>query len=456
MKRKLVDFIVNSGLVERADIQRCVLRARMNEDSTVVDEMVERLDVDEQKLASLMAEFWGLDCSKESTLEVMSESRGAIARDIAEQYGVLPLENRSGDGFKIAVYDVEKARPVIERIRDQTGTSPVLVVSGRSRLKREIARYYDGRRPSSGGTPDGARGRGSAPGQGVVRKNDQRRERPERTTKRSGEAGPEATSSSPNSDDAGPTRQVDVGSDNPFMDLVDETTRDGTPQRSSSQAAPPTRAVEDAPVELFDDGPGNGEGDADGGGVDSSTAKSAADSEPASGEPSPSANGGEPAGLAGALEQFDAELADEESEDEPELAASTSSVNWGQYQDNQSAFPGLEGSSGSGSRPDGAAGAPDSSGVGSRSGSGVFPVDHRESDDFFDFDEQDSEQEDLTLAEVVERQRQIIDKLEREIDYQKGILRTVAELLVDSRVISKSKLKNRIKEFRADQQRGED
>ncbi len=455
MKRKLVDFIVNSGLVERADVQRCVLRARMNEDTTVVDEMVERLDVDDQKLASLMAEFWGLDCSRDSTLEVMSENRGAIARDIAEEYGVLPLEDGAGDGVKIAVYDVEKARPVIERIREQTGTSPVLVVSGRNRLKREIARYYDERSPSSSGDTDGTRGRGSAPGQGVVRKNERRRERPERTTKHPGQNEAATSSSSPSSDDAGPTRQVDVGTDNPFMDLVDETTQnDEKPQRTSSQAAPPTRAVEDAPVDLFDGGQRNGDDDEAGG--DTSTPEPAADSGSDSTERSASTDGGESVGLAGALEQFDAELADEDSEDEPELAASTSSVNWGEYQDDQSAFPGLEGSSGSGSRPDGAAGAPDSSGVGGRSGSGVFPVDNRESDDFFDFDEQDSEQEDLTLAEVVERQRQIIDKLEREIDYQKGILRTVAELLVESRVISKRKLKDRIKEFRATQQRDED
>ena len=437
MKRELVNYIVDAGLVERKDIQRCVLRASMNEEVSVVDEVVDRLDVDQQELASTMAEYWGLDARGDKPFDIAPEVLKVIPEHLAEKYGVLPLSNDETQGFEVAVYDVEKARPVIEKIRDKTGAPPTLVLTARGCITDAISAHYD-----KGVATAVVEQRESAAGHGVLDKGSKRKRGAEPIPRNSPKG---ATGSRPeSSDEAEPTRQVDVAADNPFMDLAGDA-GDGNSVDDEPQ---PTRAMEGAGPDLL------------------GTGKTQNESESAKSEPTGRSDDekqtADDSGLAGALEEFDAELEeadDDELDSDPELTEPGSSVNWGEYQtDDDSAFPGLNAGnstsgfqsedSGHGSRPDGAA----ASGARRHEESGVFPVD-RGGGDFFDFEDEERDKEEVTLAEVVDRQRHIIRKLEREIEYQKGILQTMAELLVENRVISKRQLKSRLRAFKEEQRK---
>lgn len=498
MKQQLVDHLVDSGLVERKDIQTCVLRASLEEGNSVVDEIIDRLDVDQDRLAAEMANFWGLEVWDESSQGIDPEVLEFIPEGLARKFGVIPLANDPREGFKIAVYDVEKARPVIEKIRDKTGAAPSLYLTGRASLESKVGDHYEDDESTGEQKP-------AAPGQGIVRQ--KRRSRPDRTTARTNPSGDGEDAKTASSTDsasagsgrqpeasAGPTRQVDVTADNPFMDLVDEEEQQAENTQSSKDAETeeerPTRAMQAEGEELFAEMTGQDDSEtkqAESSGPDEpppdpfGSSESADESGEPVEEPEPTADepdeptdedhsGSEQIDdrqmdeLAGALEQFDAELEEEDDDeieeaDPGELAAESSAVDWGQYRDSdQGAFPGLDAESSSGATPGPETATPDPPARNESGASGVFPVEQSEeagSDDFFDFEETDQQQQELTLAEVVDRQRQIIDKLEREIEYQKGILQTMAELLVEARVLSKKKLKKRLREFKEQQRNKE-
>lgn len=73
----------------------------------------------------------------------------------------------------------------------------------------------------------------------------------------------------------------------------------------------------------------------------------------------------------------------------------------------------------------------------------------RDPSGFFRLEEESAGE--LTIMEVVDRQRKMIRKLEREVEHQKGILQTMAELLIEARVLSRRKLKARLKALRQQQ-----
>lgn len=416
MKRKLVDHLVNSGVVQRNEVQRCVLRASMNEGS-VVDEMTERIAVDQRELAAAMAEFWGIEFwdrsfdAKNSELHLISQAQ-------ARSFGVLPIGGQDGQEIlRLAVYDVEKAQPIIEKIRKKTGVSPTLVMAPRKLVEEEVRRHY-----GKGGSedPNAHLKKSTKSGHGVVNRKRSRGTRPPRMTRAPSQ--PEGTQTPDedvvNVNDAQPTRQVELVEDNPFMDLVRETTPDKSAPRGTPDQ-PKTRIIGDGSQDFFDDFGGGFDDDDD--------------------------FDGEIGDFSEALEEFDAQLTAEieaEEEDIPPLLSTSSSVNWGEFGDDPSDNGGA------------AARSPFHQADTVRSNvvteeSAIFPVD-RDQSGFFDFPDEDDDDQ-LTLAEVVERQRKIIDKLEREINYQKGILQTMAELLVEARVLSRRKLKSRLKAFKKEQ-----
>ncbi len=418
MKRKLVDHLVNHGIVERNDVQRCVLRASMNEGS-VIDEMTERIDVDERELAAAMAEFWGIEFWDRS-FDTKKSNTEVISVEQARSFGVLPVGSDGNERIqRLAVYDVDKARPIIEKIRKKTGVSPTLVMAPRELVEQEVRRHYGVGAPTS--TKGNEKPR-SGTGHGVVYKKRSRSGRPSRTTRRPKKVKGATTSPGKDvaaADDAQPTRQVELGADNPFMDLVRETAPD---EDATSVGAdqPKTQVIGDGSDDFFADFDDDDDSD----------------------------------DLTGALDEFDADLDDDPAEkaEDPPMLSTSSSVNWGDFGDSTSRDPS--------SRALVAEASPgfDNSSVGRSESvteeSAIFPVD-RDQSGFFSFpDEEEDDQ--LTLAEVVDRQRKIINKLEREIDYQKGILQTMAELLVEARVLSKAKLKKRLKAFKEEQRRKND
>ncbi len=417
MEQKLVDYLVNRGLVGKKDMQRCVLRASMNQKS-LVDEMLDRLELEPGKLADSMADYWGLEVWGQPSFEVDAPVLQSIAANLAKKYGVLPVEKNDGERlFKLAVYDVEKARPVIEKLRDKTGVSPSLVLTPRDVLVAEVDRHY-GNSDGASSPPPRSKSKGSA----VSTK--ARRSRPERSTRSPTGPGGSGIIEKPPLDDGAPTRQIDLATDNPFMDLIQQSAKEGQRSGGGLDDTPTRDVVIDGDHDFFED---------DDKTVDQPNplrAKSVAET-----------NGS--AQIETALDEFSDHLDEEEDRELPPVATS-SSVNWGQFGDDD---PG-QASLGGGSRPDGRTFGGDEGGNTSEE-SGIFPI---ERDGFFDFDEAEKAEE-LTLAQVVERQRRIIDKLEREIEYQKGILQTMAELLVEARVLSKRKLKTRLKAFKEEQRK---
>ena len=426
MEKKLVEHLVKSELLSRKELQGCVLRAAMSE-SSVVDEITNRLSVDQQQLAECMADYWGLSVWGEESIDSQPFALQLLGPETAKEFGVLPVVSElEDDTITLAVYDVEKAQPAIEKVRKKTGVSPKLVLVPREMLEREIFRHYQ--QDGSDETPTGnVKPVSSAPAHGVLqprRTSRRSRERPKRTTPGSAR---EKDSALASTEMAPPTRQVDLTTDNPFMDLVQKS---GKSSKSSTAdtAPPPTIAMQPGDEDFFD-------------GFENFSK----DSAPAAVEPSCSetSESGEQeiSDIEGALDAFDAEL---DAESEQEEVPISSTVDWGDAGSGR--FSSEAGSSGSGLR------SPGKDAVSSYDveGSGIFPLD-RDPSGFFDLGEETDGE--LTLADVVSRQRRLIQKLEREIEYQKGILQTMAELLIEARVFSRRKLKSRLKALKKEQKK---
>lgn len=466
MEKKLVEHLINHDVVSRKDIHRCALRAAMSEKS-VVDEMLDRLPIDEKILAEAMADYWGLSYWSERSISSQPFALSLLNGEIAKKYGALPVNSDSRDEtITLAVYDVEKAQAVIEKIRQKAGISPTLVVAPRTLVEREIHRQYssnaDEATPTGPVIAGGGAGQESS-GQGVVHR---RAARVKPQLKKQTGAGVDFSGrDNAHLEEPPPTRQVDLSSDNPFLDLVAQTGGGGERENRKEEAlsrlekATPAAAVMASPAvevaqeeeDFFD-------------GFDvlmqpSGEAKpSSAALKPAGGKKTflPEVEpGGERKTLmeiSEALDDFDAEL---EREEEQPLMTARSSIDWGDAASG-SEFERSHSGSGALNRNQSGSGA-----LGGRwkepldpydvEGSGIFPLEP-EGRGLLSGMESESQQE-LTLAEVVERQSKLIEKLEREIEYQKGILQTMAELLIEARVLSRRKLKNRLKALKTEQKK---
>ena len=427
MKRKLVEHLVEIGLVARDDIQRCVLRAKMGRGS-VVDEVIERLSIDQRELAEAMAGFWGMEFWKETTLPAAPAWQGVVPRERAEEHGVLPITGDDDQIPRLAIYDVEAAQPVVEEVRGQTGGSPELVLAPRDLVRAEIARHYNSTAVS------GVHRLPQKPDQKAL----MTRETPTAGLDMIDETGQAVMDSGASEAGDMPTRQIDLETDNPFMDLVQKTAQPKTkPQMPSpSPSRPGTGAgdrskpaeLEEAPEDFFSDLDEPAEIDREPQMLEESSVTGGAESSPSD-------------ELDEALDDFDAQLGSDESEAEELLMGGGSSVNWGKFDDeSEKAAVRLDSHSGEALV-----------GVAEGSKSGLLPS-RRGRSGVFEFPDEEPGS-DRTLAEVVAQQRKMIRKLEREIKYQKGLMQTLAELLVEARVISRRKLKKSLKAFKEAQRK---
>ncbi|TXD38509.1 hypothetical protein FRC98_06395 [Lujinxingia vulgaris] len=458
MERQLVDHLVAQQVVSRQDIQRCVLRASMSKGS-VVEELITRAGVDERQLARAIAEHLGLRVHERPSIQAQPEALALVSSERADEFGVLAITyNEAGGELEVAVFDADRARPVLQEVREATGISPSLVIAPRSTLEREIFRHYN---------HDHAADKTVA---APVQPPAMARARPPRHMP--GDAHEPATRVV-HLDDSGPTRQVDLHAateDNPFFDLV-KNARGGGARPSLSESTSPGPQ----PGEDFFDGFEDAFTDAleehqlgkesaprqtpkpaasalrSGSDAGSSARAGAPRGVASSSPPSPrrsSGGAGAPerdfGDMAGALNDFDAEL--DASSDAYEQSSSSRLNNSGfERRGRTGSHSHYNSRTGSGLIP---LDPNQSSAPGFDSGeSGLFPID-RQPFGFLDNDDHDGAENEPTLAQVVARQRQHITRLEREVEYQKAILQSLAEMLVEARVLSRRKLKARLKELR--------
>lgn len=195
MEKRLVDYLVKNGVVSQGAVQRCILRASMNK-SGVVDELASAEEVDQAELARGMAEYWGLEYWSEPQIPAQAPALNLLSFEDSLATGVLPVEASPEEGvITLAVYDVEKAKPAIEKLRRMKGVAPTLLVAGRDQVLAEIDRNY----------------------RELVEQEIRRRYRLDEEEQEA------------------PTRQVDLTRDNPFLDLIEESGR-GAKQGASERS----------------------------------------------------------------------------------------------------------------------------------------------------------------------------------------------------------------------------
>ncbi len=397
MKRKLIDHLVNSGIVARDELQRCVLRAKMNRRS-VVGEVVDRLEVDAEELAASMADFWGMNLMDRAMPQVDGERLEELGEDEVRDLGVLPVVADDGEGSHLVVYDVEFARPAVADIRREHGWSPTLSLATRDQIEGWLDEY--------------------------IKRQKATREAIQAPKTRLAEVDPHTLDQAQGGDQ--PTRQVDLDRDNPFMELVAESAS----KTGEAQAVTSTAVGDGGEDDFFGDAGETAEVLES---VSEATIKEPSEPEELPQEVSDTFDR--------AVDAFDAQLGDEISESP--VMGSRSGVNWGDFEEPKNSF-GERPPTAQPVRPDEATSP--QSGLFRTEGSGRTGFEWAV----------DSAKEDMTLAELVEEQKKRIKKLEREVDYQKGVMQTLAALLVEARLLSGSKLKKRLREFRKSQQEKQD
>ncbi|WP_158542524.1 hypothetical protein [Lujinxingia litoralis] len=437
MERQLVDHLVARAVVSRQDIQRCMLRASMSKGS-VVEELLTRAGVDERVLARAMAEHFGLSVHEMPSIHAQAEALALLDLERSETYGVLAVVYDKGAGkVQLAIFDLDRARPIIQEVREATGISPSLVIAPRSTIEREVFRHYNHEHAADKTV--------AAPAQpSMVAMS--RSARPARHMP--GEQYDQATRVV-HLDDSGPTRQVDVASveDNPFLDLL-KNARDTAPQANLTKRTTPGIQTSDDFFDGFEDAFTDALNEHQlGGGAPKSRSRTSEPSLPAAGRHSPQVQTlaeRDFGDMTGVLSDFDAQLDAGQASPEPREQSSSSRLG-------HSGFERRVRTGSNYSRS--GIGAPSSDpGVSSAPGfdsgeSGLFPVE-RQPFGFLDDQETEGAESEPTLAQVVSRQRKHIMRLEREVEYQKSILQALAEMLVEARVLSRRKLKTRLKELR--------
>ncbi len=142
MDRRLVDHFVNSDLISRAGMQRFILRATKNK-SGVIEEILEDGSLDEQTLARGLAECYGYEVLPEIAIEADPKALNLITGKMARNHGVLPFKlSDDGNEVTVAVYDTESAGEVLKTLKMATGNPAEIRVATRSYLHDAIGHYY--------------------------------------------------------------------------------------------------------------------------------------------------------------------------------------------------------------------------------------------------------------------------------------------------------------------------
>ncbi len=402
MERQLVEHLVNNDFVSRQEMQRSILRASMRKTS-VIEQLLEDEHIDESRLAQLVADYYGYVYLDSVNIDAQPYALKLISGELAEKHGVLPYKvDAAREQVTLAVFDPTLATEVVDILRAATGKEPEIVITARGRLQREIYRHYRGTNDDA--TPPavfqvaGGRQAEETLGRHVMETRELSAISPEMLEERSPPPIPEIVKQRSKSNHFGynvDDKQLSgVLSLSPAAGVLKRTPSisDARVFNDLQDSGGPTRAVSDAMGFQFTS---------------------------------------EAVDFAGALDSFDASL----KESAP--LAFDSGFGPGSDLDHRTGnniqaltnarLPFTDSES-------------DSRIYASRSG--------KQADEFDLFDEPKKEESVLTLQQIVEQSHQKIRKLEREVEHQRAVLQTLADLLVEARVISRKQLKDRLKALR--------
>ncbi len=404
MEHQLVEHLVNNDFVSRQEMQRSILRASMRK-SSVIEQLLEDEHIDESKLARVMAEYYGYEYLDSVNIDAQPYALKLISGELAEKYGVLPYKiDAAREQVTLAVYDPKIATEVVELLRAATGKEPDIVITARARLQREIFRHYRGTNddatPPAAVIAAGAKQAEVSLGRHMLDTRELSAISPEMLEERSSPPPiPDSVKQRSKSNFFGFSDE-----DQQLSGVLSLSPAAGSRKRTSGgsgearilkdfqDSGGPTRAISDAIGFQF--------------------SSDAVD-------------------FAGALDDFDASL-------------------------KESALSALDSGVGVGSDFEQRAGNSFQSHASIRLPIGESETDFRDdpvrkekSSDKFDlFDEPKKEESVLTLQQIVEQSHQKIRRLEREVEHQRAILQTLADLLVEARVISRKQLKDRLQALR--------
>ena len=418
MDRRLIDHFVNANVLSRQDMQRVILRA--SKDKTgLVTQLLDAGLIEDELLAEEISEFYQYELLDSGEFYVDHDALALLTGPIARKAGALAYGFEPGtERVYVALFDPHRARDVLEMLESATGQPSLIRVAPRRWLERAIPYYYD--QQTNGGEERFVQER-TVP--------DMRAMQPGRANARTGEFGhgdqphsdihrlPSSGASS-RSGRSRPGRST-PGLSNPGL---------SNPGRSNPGLSNPGRS-----------NPGRSNPGRSRGSI----------SRPGRSAPPTSSSS-----IDTALDEFDDFLNDEE----PILSPRAS-------------FAGRPPTSGSGSgshsRP-GRGQDPGASDFGDLSGGPAFweseddnnsrwgwdddpgPEPPKSGDDFslFDAPEPPPSDREKTLREIVEMHHDKIRSLKKEAQRQRQVIRALADLLVEARVISRRDLTRRLKKMR--------
>lgn len=142
MDRRLIDSIVSSGTVSRADMQRYILRATKNKVS-VLREIFED-HPESESIAKVVASHLGAEFLPPDALVAQKNALALVAAKSAENAALLPLSFQD-DTLVVAVADIESASDLLNTVKLATGNAPEIKISAYQSLKDAIAYHYFGK-----------------------------------------------------------------------------------------------------------------------------------------------------------------------------------------------------------------------------------------------------------------------------------------------------------------------
>lgn len=139
MDRRLIDSLVNVGVVSRAAMQRYILRATKNKTSVLQEIYRDSSDVD--KIAGALANYLGTTQIEGSDLDPDPKALSLVAPKTADSAQVLPLRLEK-DTVVLAISDPNQSGELIQTLKLATGSPPRLLVVAPELLRKAIRHYY--------------------------------------------------------------------------------------------------------------------------------------------------------------------------------------------------------------------------------------------------------------------------------------------------------------------------
>jgi len=139
MDRRLIDSLVNVGVVSRAAMQRYILRATKNKSSVLQEIYAESSDAN--AIAEALATYLGTTKVGAAELNPDPKALSLVAPKTADSAQVLPLFLER-DTVVLAISDPHQSTELIQTLRLATGSAPRLLVAAPDLLRKAIRHFY--------------------------------------------------------------------------------------------------------------------------------------------------------------------------------------------------------------------------------------------------------------------------------------------------------------------------